>query len=140
MAEELVRFGVSMNAQLLAKFDRLIRRKGYANRSEAIRDMVRGLLVDEEWQTGSSEVVGTATLVYDHHVNNLATTLNEIQHDHHSVIISTLHVHLDHHNCLEVLVLKGKADEIKQVGERLISVKGVKHGKLVFTSTGKELT
>jgi len=139
MADDLVRFGVSMNAQLLDKFDRLIRRKSYANRSEAIRDMVRGLLVDEEWQTGSAEVVGTVTLVYDHHMNNLSGTLNEIQHDFHTAIISTLHVHLDHHNCLEVLVLKGKADKIKEVGDRLISVKGVKHGKLVFTSTGKEL-
>lgn len=135
----LTRFGVSMRDELLARFDRLIARKGYANRSEAIRDLIRDYLVEEEWQAGEEEVAGTITIVYDHHTNGLSELLNELQHDFHQLIISTVHVHLDHHHCLEVLVVKGRPQEARTVAERLISVKGVKHGKLTITSTGKGL-
>lgn len=135
----LSRFGVSMDDELLSSFDRLIARKGYANRSEAIRDLIRDYLVEEEWQAGEGEVAGTITIVYDHHTNRLSEILNELQHDYHHLIISTMHVHLDHYHCLEALVVKGRPQEARMVAERLISVKGVKHGKLSITSTGKDL-
>lgn len=137
--EDLVRFGVSINQLLLEKFDRLIKKKGYPSRSEALRDLIRDHLVEEEWESDDSEVVGTVTLIYDHHSNNLLQLLNDIQHDYHPLIVSTLHVHLDHHNCLEVLVLKGSASASRQIASRLISMKGIKHGKLTITSTGKHL-
>ncbi len=128
-----------MDEALLSSFDRLIARKGYANRSEAIRDLIRDYLVEEEWQAGDGEVAGTITIVYDHHTNRLSDILNELQHDYHQLIVSTMHVHLDHHHCLEVLVVKGRPREARMVAERLISVKGVKHGRLSITSTGKGL-
>ncbi|MGE5552568.1 MAG: nickel-responsive transcriptional regulator NikR [Betaproteobacteria bacterium] len=136
---DLVRFGVSMAPELLDRFDRLIRRKGYTNRSEAIRDLVRDSLVEEESHEDQAEVAGTVTLIYDHHVAGLSDLLNDLQHDSHETIVSTLHVHLDVHHCLEVLVLHGTAGEVKRIADRLISVKGVKHGKLTITSTGKGL-
>ncbi|RQD76738.1 MAG: nickel-responsive transcriptional regulator NikR [Candidatus Syntrophonatronum acetioxidans] len=136
---KLVRFGISMNEQLLEKFDRLIVQKGYNNRSEAIRDLIRSQLVELEWADENQEVAGTITLVYDHHVKGLSDLLTDLQHDYHDLILSTMHVHLDHFNCLEVLVIQGKAGDAKKVAERLISIKGVKHGKLSITSTGKNL-
>jgi len=137
--EELVRFGVSINPQLLEQFDRVIKAQGYPSRSEALRDLIRDHLVEQEWQEETKEVVGTVTLVYDHHTSNLTSLLNELQHDYHPLVLATLHIHLDHHNCLEVLVVKGPAQQAREVAERLISMKGVKHGKLTITSTGKEL-
>jgi CopG family nickel-responsive transcriptional regulator len=137
--EELVRFGVSITPLLLEKFDQLVKEKGYPSRSEALRDLIRDHLVEQEWEYGETEVVGTVTLIYDHHSSNLLQLLNDIQHDYHSLIVSTLHVHLDHHNCMEVLVLKGSSFESRQIASRLISMKGVKHGKLTITSTGKDL-
>lgn len=134
-----VRFGVAMDDDLLGKFDRVIDSKGYENRSEAIRDLVRNLLVEEEWAAGAEETVGTITLVYDHHVHDLQDTLTDLQHDLHEAIISTVHVHLDAHNCLEVLIVKGKSGDIKAAADRLIGTKGVKHGRLTMTTTGKEL-
>jgi CopG family nickel-responsive transcriptional regulator len=134
-----VRFGVAMDDDLLGKFDRVIDRKGYENRSEAIRDLVRNLLVEEEWAAGAEETVGTITLVYDHHVHELQDTLTDLQHDLHEAIISTIHVHLDAHNCLEVLIVKSKSGDIKAAADRLIGTKGVKHGRLIMTTTGKEL-
>lgn len=134
-----VRFGVAMDDDLLGKFDRVIDRKGYENRSEAIRDLVRNLLVEEEWAAGEEETVGTITLVYDHHVHDLQDTLTDLQHNLHEAIISTIHVHLDAHNCLEVLIVKGKSGDIKAAADRLIGTKGVKHGRLTMTTTGKEL-
>jgi CopG family transcriptional regulator, nickel-responsive regulator len=134
-----VRFGVAMDDELLNKFDALIDRKGYANRSEAIRDLVRNLLVEEEWAGGDAETVGTITLVYDHHVHDLQDNLTDLQHNLHEAIISTVHVHLDAHNCLEVLIVRGAAAEIKTAADRLIGTKGVKHGRLTMTTTGKEL-
>ncbi len=134
---ELVRFGISMDEQLLDRFDELIARKGYANRSEAIRDLIRNALVEDQWSRGDEETVGTVTLVYDHHVRDLADKLTEHQHDHHDAIISALHVHLDHDHCLEVVVVRGPAERVRRLADELIGTKGVKHGKLVTTTTGR---
>jgi CopG family transcriptional regulator, nickel-responsive regulator len=136
---ETVRFGISMDENLLESFDKLIEQKGYANRSEAIRDLIRAAQVELEWEEGEKEAVGTVTLVYNHHVRDLSDKLTEQQHSHHDQIISALHVHLDAHNCLEVLVVRGKAHEVRKIADELIGVKGVKHGKLVMTSTGEGL-
>ncbi len=136
---ELTRFGISMDGKLLAQFDALMERKGYANRSEAIRDLVRNALVEEQWTKGDEETVGTVTIVYNHHVRDLADKLTEQQHINHNAIISALHVHLDQDNCLEVVVVRGKAAEVKKLSDELIGTKGVKHGKLVTTTTGKNL-
>lgn len=134
---ETVRFGISIDGQLLSNFDDLIEAKGYDNRSEAIRDLIRNSLVEEQWHGKDEETVGTVTLVYDHHTRELADKLTEHQHSHHKAIISALHIHLDAHHCLEVVVLKGKNREIKRLADELISTKGIKHGKLVTTTTGK---
>lgn len=135
----LTRFGVSIDSRLIKKFDALIGQKGYATRSEAIRDMIRDSLVEQEWETGGLETVGTITIVYNHHTRELDHVLTDMQHRSFGQIISTLHVHLDAHNCLEVLIVKGRSDEIKKIADRLIGTKGVKHGKLTMTTTGKEL-
>lgn len=136
---EIVRFGVSMDDRLLEKFDKLIEGKGYKNRSEAVRDLIRNALVDEQWANGDEEAVGTVSLVYDHHTRELSDKLTEHQHSHHREIVSALHVHLDAHHCLEVVVLKGKAGEIRHLADELIGTKGVKHGRLMTTTTGREL-
>ena len=134
-----VRFGVAMDNVLLDKFDRLIIKKGYSNRSEAIRDLMRSNLVEEEWKTTNRQTVGTVTIVYSHSVREITDILTELQHHYHAEIISCMHVHLDAHNCLEVLALKGKPKNIKKLADTLIATKGVKHGELVMTTTGKEL-
>ncbi|NOY44680.1 MAG: nickel-responsive transcriptional regulator NikR [Deltaproteobacteria bacterium] len=134
---DLTRFGISMDARLLERFDELIHRKGYVNRSEAIRDLVRNALVEDQWSRGDEEIVGTVTLVYDHHVRDLADKLTEHQHDHHDAIVSALHVHLDHDHCLEVVVVRGPVLRVKRLADELIGTKGVKHGKLVMTTTGR---
>ena len=136
---ETTRFGISIDERLLTKFDYLIEKKGYSNRSEAIRDLIRNALVEEEWGRGNEEAVGTLSLVYDHHTRDLSDKLTEHQHTHHKEIISALHVHLDAHHCLEVVVIKGKAKNIKRLAEGLIGTKGVKHGQLMTTTTGKGL-
>jgi len=136
---DLIRFGVSMDSQLIKKFDTLIDRKGYTTRSEAIRDMIRDSLVEQEWASEDREIVGTITIVYNHHTRELNHALTDLQHKSFDQIISALHVHLDAHNCLEVLVVKGRSNEIKKLADRLIGTKGVKHGKLTMTTTGKEL-
>ena len=135
----LTRFGISIPTKLLRRFDALIARQGYTNRSEALRDLVRDRLVEEEWKAGKGEVVGTVTLVYDHHVRELTQKLTELQHYHHTEILSTLHIHLDEHHCLEVLAVKGKSMEVRRIADQLIGTKGVKHGKLVTTTTGRAL-
>src|SRR5580693_1371831 len=132
----LSRIGVAIDTRLLEKFDRLIGQRGYTNRSEDFRDLIRDQLVEETWESPDSHVVGTVTLVYDHHVRQLNQKLTAIQHDHHHAILSTLHVHLDHDNCLEVLVVRGRSEEVRKVAAVLISTKGVKHGRLVITTTG----
>jgi CopG family nickel-responsive transcriptional regulator len=133
------RFGVSMAPDLLKRFDEVIAARGYTNRSEAIRDIVRDYLVDHQWGAGDDEVIGTITIVYNHHQPDLTEQLTELQHHHHSAIISTLHVHLDAHHCLEVLVVRGPAAAVRQIADRLISTRGVKHGKLTCTTTGHDL-
>jgi CopG family nickel-responsive transcriptional regulator len=137
--KELVRFGVSLDSDLLDSFDDLIARKGYTNRSEAIRDLIRDNLVGQEWDA-NKETVGTVTIVYDHHVRALTDKLTSIQHDYQHLIVSGMHVHLDHDHCLEVLVVRGRGSEIKEVADTLIGTKGVKHGKLATTTTGKGLS
>ncbi len=132
---ELIRFGISMEEKLLDSFDQLIQRKGYQTRSEAIRDLIRASLIDDRMEHPDSPVVATVTLVYNHHVTDLADKLTDHQHANGERIVSSLHVHLDAHNCLEVLILKGKAAEVKRIADELIGVKGVRHGKLVMTTT-----
>ncbi|OGU17544.1 MAG: nickel-responsive regulator [Geobacteraceae bacterium GWC2_53_11] len=134
-----VRFGISLDEKLLANFDQLIEQKSYMNRSEAIRDLIRASLVEERLGSEDQEAVGTVTLVYNHHVRDLSDKLTEQQHTHHDRIISALHVHLDAHNCLEVLIIRGTVRDIKQIANELIGVKGVKHGKLVMTTTAENL-
>lgn len=134
-----IRFGVSLDSDLLEKFDALCEARSYQTRSEAIRDLIRNMLVQREWEDSDKEIAGTLSLVYDHHQSDLAQRLTELQHDWHDVIHSTLHVHLDHHNCLEVLVLRGPGQTLKELAQKLISTKGVKHGKLSLTTTGKDL-
>lgn len=136
--KKLVRFGISLDHHLLDNFDDLITRKGYTNRSEAIRDLIRDNLVEREWDA-NKETVGTITIVYDHHVPDLTEKLTTIQHDYQRLILSGMHVHLDHDHCLEVLAVRGKGAEIQKVADILIGTKGVKHGKLATTTTGKAL-
>ena len=137
---ELTRFGISIDQRLLEHFDALLADKGYGNRSEAIRDLIRAALVEEDWARDDKEMVGTVTLVYDHHTRDLADKLTEQQHAHHEAIVSTLHVHLDAHHCLEVVVVRGRASDVKRLADELIGTKGVKHGKLVTSTTGKDLS
>jgi len=136
--DRLIRFGVSMEHSLLDEFDSLCSTKGYGNRSEAIRDMIRNLLVEDKLREGNAEGVGTLTLVYNHHQRELEEKLTEYQHHHLNAIISTVHIHLTPHLCLEVMLLRGRAKEIKKVADGLIATKGVQHGKLVLTTVGHE--
>jgi CopG family transcriptional regulator, nickel-responsive regulator len=135
-----IRFGVSLDSDLLEKFDRLTEERCYQTRSEAIRDLIRGCLVEREWEDLGKEIVGTVTLVYDHHQQDLAQKLTEVQHDALECIVTSLHVHLDHHNCMEVLVLRGPGDQVRGLAQKLSSTKGVKHGQLSLATTGKDLT
>lgn len=137
--DRVERFGISMPSQLAKSFDDLIKSKGYRNRSEAIRDIVRKFMVEEEWVRGKDEVVGTVTLVYDHHTHDLGEVLTDIQHQHHDRVLCSQHVHLDEHNCLETIVLRGNATQIREIADRLIGTRGVKHGQLVCTTTGRKL-
>lgn len=136
----LERFGVSMENELLSKFDALIDERGYQSRSEAIRDLVRRELVNEQWSDPDAEVVGTLTIVYEHHEHELSNILAELQHQHHQHILCSTHVHLDPHNCLEVIIVRGQSSQIKQIADMLISTRGVKHGQMVCTTTGKDVT
>ncbi|ASJ07267.1 nickel-responsive transcriptional regulator NikR [Thermococcus pacificus] len=134
----VIRFGVSVPEELLEKFDRIIEEKGYVNRSEAIRDMMRDFIVRHEWEQGDAEVAGTITLLYNPDEVDVVKELLDLQHEYIDEVVSSLHVHMDEHNCLEVVIVKGKASRIKEIADRLLSLKGVKHGKLVMTGTGKE--
>ncbi|MDR4495876.1 MAG: nickel-responsive transcriptional regulator NikR [Nitrospirales bacterium] len=135
---KLVRFGVSLDHQLLKAFDKHIERKKYPNRSEAIRDLIRDQLVGQEW-SDNRETVGTITLIYDHHKPDLVRQLTDAQHQFGSLIISNTHVHLDHHHCLEVIIVRGKSANVQTLANSLISTKGVMHGKLTMTTTGEKL-
>ena len=135
---KLVRFGVSLEEELLKDFDRHIKGKEYQNRSEAIRDMIREEFVKKEWQE-DKEVAGTITLIYDHHKRELINRLTDIQHNFHKLIISGQHIHLDHDNCLETIIAKGRAKEIEKLADKLKSVKGVKYGALTMATIAKKL-
>ncbi len=135
----LTRFGVSIPSQLVAAFDKRINAKGYHTRSEAIRDIMRDYLVEGEWERHQGLVVGTITVVYDHAIRELTHALTDLQHRYHGAVMCSTHVHLDQHNCLEVIVVRGKGAEVTAIADRLISTRGVKHGKLVCTTTGREL-
>ena len=137
--DQVSRFSVSLPPQLLEQLDGMAKEKGYKNRSQAIADMIRAQLVEHRQKFSATEIAGTITLVYDHHKQHVQAALTDIQHDHHQVIVSTLHVHLDHDNCLEVLVVRGRADIIKKIADELTTAKGVKHGRLTVTTTGKDL-
>jgi CopG family nickel-responsive transcriptional regulator len=140
MEQELMRIGVSLPEKLLTRFDDIILQRGYSSRSEGIRDAIRNYIVHYEWMSDvQGERVGVITLVYSHNQRGLVENLTEIQHYFGSIIQSSLHVHLDHENCLEVVVLKGDGQDVKKAAERMMSLKGVKHVKLTTTSMGKEL-
>jgi CopG family nickel-responsive transcriptional regulator len=139
MKEPVVRFSVSLPRRLARELDQMAAEKSYDNRSLAIADMIRAHLVEHQQQKGHGEIAGSITLVYDHHKHHLQDLLTDLQHEHRAIIISSLHCHLDHDNCLEVLAVRGKASEIKQLADEMIAAKGVKHGKLTITSTGKDL-
>ncbi|HNX80576.1 MAG TPA: nickel-responsive transcriptional regulator NikR [Candidatus Omnitrophota bacterium] len=134
----LVRFGVSLERDLLREFDQRIQSRNYSNRSEAIRDMIRQELVQKQWQA-DDEVAGTVTLIYDHHKRELVNKLMDIQHDFGKMIIAAQHIHLDHSNCLEIVVVKGSARETQKLADMLKAVKGVKHSTLSMSTTGKGL-
>jgi CopG family nickel-responsive transcriptional regulator len=137
----LERIGISLDSELLWQFDKLIESKGYENRSEAIRDLIRDYLVQREWSESreQEERVAVVALVYDHDSSSLAQKLTHIQHENHRLVVSALHVHLDDHNCLEVLILRGVAHQVVAIGENLISTKGVKYGKLIPATTGQKI-
>jgi CopG family transcriptional regulator, nickel-responsive regulator len=134
-----VRFSVSLPAKLLDDLDRMTVTRGQASRSAAMADMIRERLVEQRQQLGNEEMAGTITLIYDHHKRLLQQTLTAIQHDHHSLIVSTTHVHLDHSNCLEVLILRGKGREIRRIADALVTAKGVRHGRLTIAATRRDL-
>jgi CopG family transcriptional regulator, nickel-responsive regulator len=139
LKDQIARFGVSISRSLLKELDRMVREKGYRNRSLAISHMVRDHLVEHHQEMTDGEVAGAITIVYDHHQPHVQETLTNLQHKHLATIISSLHVHLDHDNCLEVLVIRGRASVVRSVAEHLIAVRGVKHGKLMLTTAGKDL-
>lgn len=134
----LKRFSISLDENLLTQFDDYIQPKGYSNRSEAVRDLIRKVLINEEWAQ-DSEVVGVITLVYNHHQPLLQEKITELQHEYYHQITSTTHVHMDHHNCLEVTITKGRASQVRELAEKLIALRGVKDGNLTMSSTGGHL-
>ena len=136
--KELVRFGVSIEKELLTEFDRDIKEKDYPTRSKAVGDLIRESLIKKEWTEGK-EVVGAITLVYNHHKRELVNKLTDIQHDYHNLVVSSQHIHLDYDNCLEIVVAKGKAKEVEKLGQKLKATKGVKHGSLIRATTGKRI-
>lgn len=138
LQDALIRFGVSMEQGLLDRFDKLIAKRGYTNRSEALRDLARAELVRENWQTDRSQQVAVLSFVYQHDHGDLLHSLTHIQHDHQEWIISSTHVHLDHDNCMEVLILKGQANELEKLSQKILSIKGVKFGQLMHGSNGKD--
>lgn len=135
---ELTRTGVSLEEDLLEQFDRVIARRGYKNRSEAIRDLIRESLVAEAVDK-NKQIVATLSMIYDHHRPNLSNKLNEIQHHSHHNVLAATHVHLDEDNCLEVVIMKGRSGDIQHLADHMLAMRGVKHGKLVVTITGKDL-
>ncbi len=137
---KITRFGVSLESSLLETFDPLVERLGYKSRSEAIRDLIRDRLVEEDWAVGTMKTIGVLSLVYNHDVRDLSDALTRIQHKYLDLVVSSTHIHVDHHNCLEVIILRGEANLIKKVSDELLSTRGVKHGKLSMTTTGTDLS
>jgi CopG family nickel-responsive transcriptional regulator len=129
----LSRIGIALDSDLLKRFDLSIERRGYTNRSEAFRDLIRDRLVTEQTANPNAVVVGTVTLIYDHHASGITEKLTEVQHAQHKLVVSTSHAHLDHDSCLEVLIVHGKSAQVSQFADRLIGLKGVQHGRLVMT-------
>ncbi len=139
-AAELTRFSVAVPADLLAAFDAQIARRGDgANRSEGLRDLMRASLVKEEQRSPEAQVIGSLTMIYDHHAGDLTRRLDEVQHDYTPEIVSTMHVHLDHHNCLEILALKGRGERVYELADKLLGLRGVKHGELTCAATETSL-
>ena len=133
--ETVTRVGVSFESELLDKFDTLIQKKGYTNRSEAIRDLVRKSLIESEIEAERGDVIGTITIIYDHDIGDVTNRLLHLQHHHHSDISSTIHIHVDEHICLEVLVIQGKVKDVRNLADNIKAIKGVKHGELVITKS-----
>ena len=131
--EKVTRIGVSLEPDLLKKFDHLIKKKGYGTRSKAVRDLIRKELVKEVAVAENKQVYGTITMVYDHHIGGVTDKLLTYQHDYRDNIMTTSHVHLDHDNCLEVVVVKGKAKSVKEMADKIASIRGVRHGELSIT-------
>jgi CopG family nickel-responsive transcriptional regulator len=134
----VARFSVSIEQELLDRFLRIAKKRGWGNRSEALRNLIRDAMVREEWEA-DAEIVGTITLVYDHHKRELSDKLTSIQHDHHDAVLSATHIHLDHDNCLEMIAVRGTASQVQKIADALIGTRGVKHGKLSATTTGKRI-
>ena len=139
MREKVVRFSVSVYPQLLKKFDAFVKQRGYANRSEAFRALLKKELVEEEWQEEGKETVGVLTIVYDHHMSDIVEKLVDAQHHFHNLIVSTLHIHLDEENCVEAVFIRGKVKDIKEVERAITSIKGIKFRHLALATTGKEI-
>jgi Predicted transcriptional regulators containing the CopG/Arc/MetJ DNA-binding domain and a metal-binding domain len=139
---ELSRFGVSVEEDLLQNFDQLIAAQGYGTRSEALRDLMRDAIVKSKVEGASEddEGVGSLTLIYDHHARDLTSKMNDLQHDHHNLIVSVMHIHISHDDCMEVIALRGKIKSIRSLAESLLSIKGVKHGELFVTLPAKKIT
>jgi len=133
------RIGISLDGKLLKQFDRLIKSRGYSNRSEAVRDLIREKLIEREWTAPEKETVAALFLVYEHHAMNLTERLTQAEHDAYHRIVSTMHVHMDHDNCLEIIILRGPGREIKKLADRIISLRGVKHGRFIPGTTGKQI-
>jgi len=135
-----VRFSISISPDLLKKFDQAIKERAYENRSKAIRDLIVNFIVDREWEKSDREVMGSLTILYDHESRGLLEKLLKIQHARHENIISTMHMHIDERNCMEILAVKGYPNEIRELADKIMSCKGVKHGRLVMSITGAEIT
>lgn len=136
MPSKVTRFSVSIESELLERFSTLAQRHGATNRSEALRDLMRQALVREEW-AGDEEIVGTITIVYDHHKRELSEKLTRIQHDHHEAVLAATHIHLDHDNCLEMIAVRGPASVVQEIADAIINTKGVKHGQMSGATTGR---
>ena len=137
MKQDLMRFSVAMPEGLLEEFDAFVARRGLAkNRSEVVRDLVRDALIESECASPGAQVVGTLTISFNHHASDLQEKLDHIQHEHFDMIVSSMHVHLDAHNCLEVIVLRGEAQQVQQISDLILGTKGVTNGKLVLTTVG----
>jgi CopG family nickel-responsive transcriptional regulator len=135
MVEKITRFGVSIEPELLKKFDKMIKKEGYENRSEAIRDLIRKNLIEDKSKNPDEKVIGTLTMIYDHHTGNLANKLMDLQHNHTNEILSTTHIHIDHNNCLEVLIIKGNSGRVQKLADSIKALKGIKNGELVITKS-----